>query len=142
MQYTHDNSFYLLPYHACFMQLTFSLPIAKHRQTFRQHPKQPSHHQKLTSTQRQAAIMITDVMKTTATDVLDIMANLIPFHLLVDKHCYQVVICLATLPISHLLNRPVTNVACRLMKCHPTPLHNLMHRYKIHLQKVEIIKAA
>jgi hypothetical protein len=29
--------------------------------------------------------MITGAMKTTATDILDVMANLLPFHLLVDK---------------------------------------------------------
>jgi Reverse transcriptase (RNA-dependent DNA polymerase) len=41
---------------------------------------------KLASIQRKAAIMITGAMKTTATDVVETMANLIPFHLLVEKH--------------------------------------------------------
>ena len=44
---------------------------------------------KLARIQRQAAIMITGTMKTTATDILEVMANLIPFHLLVDKICHH-----------------------------------------------------
>jgi hypothetical protein len=42
---------------------------------------------KLALIQRRAAIMITGTMKTTATDVVEVMANLIPFNLLVDKYC-------------------------------------------------------
>jgi hypothetical protein len=41
---------------------------------------------KLASIQRQAAIMIMGAMKTTATDTVEVMANLLPFQLLVDKH--------------------------------------------------------
>ena len=63
--------------------------------------------------------MITGVMKTTATNVVEVMANLIPFSLLVDKY----------------------NAAKRLVKCHATPLHDLMHRYKIQPQYMETIKA-
>jgi hypothetical protein len=85
--------------------------------------------------------MITGAMKTTATDVLDIMANLIPFYLLVDKHQHRAALRLATLPTSHPLNRPVMNASQRLIKRHPTPLHDLMHRYNIQPQKVETIKA-
>ena len=43
---------------------------------------------KLALIQRKAAIMITGAMKTTATDMIKTMANLIPFHLLVEKHCH------------------------------------------------------
>ena len=41
---------------------------------------------KLASIQRQAALMIMGAMKTTTIDVLEVMANLLPFHLLVEKH--------------------------------------------------------
>jgi hypothetical protein len=44
---------------------------------------------KLAMIQRNAAIMITGAMRTTATDILDIMANLLPIHLLIDKHKQQ-----------------------------------------------------
>ena len=41
---------------------------------------------KLAMVQQQAAIMITGAMSTTATDVLDMLANLLPFRLLVNQH--------------------------------------------------------
>jgi len=40
----------------------------------------------LASIQRQVAIMITGAMKTTAINVLEVMANLLPFNLLIDKY--------------------------------------------------------
>ena len=96
---------------------------------------------KLASIQRQAAIMITGAMKTTATDILEAMANLLPFQLLVDKIRHRAALRLATLPPAHPLHKPVQNAANRLVKRHPTPLHDLMHRYKIHPQLIETIKA-
>ena len=42
---------------------------------------------KLASIQRKAALMITGAMRTTATNVVEVMVNLIPFNLLVDKYC-------------------------------------------------------
>jgi hypothetical protein len=96
---------------------------------------------KLASVQRRAALMITGVMKTTATDVAEVMANLIPFSLLVDKYRQRAAIRLATLPPTHPLHKPVVNMAKRLVKHHPTPLHDLMHRYKIQPQNMETIKA-
>ena len=83
---------------------------------------------KLTSIQCQAAIMITGAMKSTATDVLEVMANLIPFHILVDKTHQRAALHLATLPPFHPLHKMVLNVASRLVKWHPTLLHDLMHR--------------
>jgi len=56
---------------------------------------------KLASIQRRAAIMIMGAMKTTATDAVEVMANLLPFHLLVNKHCHWAAIRLATLPSPH-----------------------------------------
>jgi hypothetical protein len=38
------------------------------------------------------------------------------------------------------LHKPVTNTANRLVKCHPTPLHNLMHTYNIKPQLIETVK--
>ena len=96
---------------------------------------------KLASIQCQAAIMITGAMKSTATDVLEVMANLIPFHLLVDKTRQRAALRLATLPPSHPLHKPILNAASRLVKRHPTPLHDLMHRYKIQPKLIETIKA-
>jgi hypothetical protein len=96
---------------------------------------------KLATIQRKAAIMITGAMRTTATDTLDILANLLLIHLLVAKHQQYAALQLATLPSTHLLHKLVTNAARQLVKRHPTPLHNLMHKYSIKLESVEIIKA-
>jgi len=71
---------------------------------------------KLASIQHQAAAMITGAMKTTATDALEVMANLLPFHMVVDRHRHQAALRLATLPESHLLHKPVRNAANKLVK--------------------------
>ena len=42
---------------------------------------------KLASIQRKAALMIMGTMRTTVTDIVEVMANLVPFNLLVDKYC-------------------------------------------------------
>jgi hypothetical protein len=62
---------------------------------------------KLASIQRRAALMITGAMKTTATDVVEVMANLILFNLLVDKYRQRAAIRLATLPPTHPLHKPI-----------------------------------
>ena len=47
---------------------------------------------KLASIQRRVALTITGVMKTTATGIVEVMANLILFNLLVNKYCQQAAI--------------------------------------------------
>ncbi|KAF8228756.1 hypothetical protein L208DRAFT_1290089, partial [Tricholoma matsutake] len=44
---------------------------------------------KLVTIQRKTAIMITEAMRTMAMDTLNVMANLLLIHLLVDKHRQQ-----------------------------------------------------
>lgn len=83
--------------------------------------------------------MITGTMRTTATDIVEVIANLLPFCLLVDKHRHWAAVWLTTLPVIHPLHKPVINAANWLVKRHPTPLHNLMHRYDIQPQKIETI---
>jgi hypothetical protein len=60
--------------------------------------------------------MIMGAMKTVATDTVETMTNLIPFHLLVDKHRQHAAARLATLPESHPLHKPVKNAANKLVK--------------------------
>ena len=71
---------------------------------------------KLASIQRGAAILITGALKSTATDAVETLAGLLPFHLLIDKVRYSTAIQLATLPPLHPLHKPVTNAAARLVK--------------------------
>ena len=78
---------------------------------------------KLATIQHKAALMITGAMGSTANDVIDSMANLLPFHLLVEHYRYRAALRLATLPTSHPLAKPVDNATKMLVKRHPTPLH-------------------
>jgi hypothetical protein len=39
------------------------------------------------------------------------------------------------------LHKPLKNAASKLVKCHATLLHDLMHRFNIHLQSVKTIKS-
>ena len=76
---------------------------------------------RLALVQHHAAIIIMGAMKTTATDMVKVMENLLPFHMLVDKHQHQAAMQLATLPSTHPLYKPVRNAAKHLVKHHPTP---------------------
>ena len=44
---------------------------------------------KLSRVQRMAATYVTGALRTTATDVLEAHADLLPMELLIDKHCYR-----------------------------------------------------
>ena len=64
--------------------------------------------------QRKATKTITGALNTTASDVLDTHANLLPVDLLFDKVLFRSVVRLTSLPPSHLLHSPVQKAA----KCH------------------------
>ena len=61
----------------------------------------------LAAIQRSAAIVIIGGLCTSPNDILDMHADLLPFHLLVDKVQYQAALRLATLPSMHPLHKPV-----------------------------------
>jgi hypothetical protein len=86
---------------------------------------------KLASVQRRAAILIVGRMHTSPADTLDIHANLLPFHLLINKVWFQAALCLTTLPATHPLHNPVQQAANRFVKKHHTPLHETMHTFKL-----------
>ena len=97
---------------------------------------------KLAAIQRSAALLIVGGLHTSPTDSLDIHANLLPFHLMVDKVRFQAALRLATLPISHPLHKPVHQAAHRFVKRHHSPLHELMHRFKLKPKLMEKISAS
>ncbi|TFY62485.1 hypothetical protein EVJ58_g3830 [Rhodofomes roseus] len=80
--------------------------------------------QRLSRVQRQAALLITGAMRTTATDTLDAHANLLPFDLLVDRVTIQAATRLLTLPTSHPLYDRVQNARVPVTR-HKSPLHEL-----------------
>jgi hypothetical protein len=97
---------------------------------------------KLAAVQRKAAIAITGTMKTTATDVLDAHANLLPMQLLVEKMRARAAIRMATLPKSHPLEQHIRRVATRRIKRHPAPIHGLLHDFGVRPTDIEKIDPA
>ena len=98
---------------------------------------------KLAAIQRSAAILIVGGLKSSPTDSLDMHANLLPFHLMVDKARFQAALRLATLPSSHPLHKPVSQAARRFLKKHHSPLHEMMHRFKLKpllMEKIEAVR--
>jgi ribonuclease HI len=97
---------------------------------------------KLASIQRKAALAITGAMRSTATDVLDAHANLLPMSVLIDKiHC-RAALRLATLPPSHPLHRHIRSAAKRRVKRHQAPLHGLFHDFGIQPELIEKVDPA
>jgi len=96
---------------------------------------------RLASLQGRVANMIAGGMRTSPHDTAEAHANLLPFHLLIDKVRHAAAIRMATLPPTHPLYKPVRDAASRLVKTHPTPLHDLMHRYNIKPDNMETIEA-
>jgi hypothetical protein len=96
---------------------------------------------KLAAVQRRAALMIVGGMRTSPTDALDVHANLLPFHLLVDKVRFRSALRLATLPVTHPLHNLVKQAAKRFVKRHHTPLHEMMYAFKLKLELMEKIAA-
>lgn len=94
---------------------------------------------KLAATQRSAALLVVGGLRTSPTDTLDLHANLLPFHLLVDKVRFQAALRLATLPATHSLHKPVSQAARRFVKKHHSPLHELMHKFKLQPDLMEKI---
>jgi ribonuclease HI len=84
---------------------------------------------KLTSVQRLATIAITGAMRTTASDTLEAHANVQPIELLLAGVCFRAASRMMTLPKQHPLYRPVRVCARRLVKKHPSPIHQLTHRF-------------
>lgn len=100
--------------------------------------KPSPHVKKLERVQRQAAIAITGAMRTTAGDVLNAHANLLPTHLAVEKICARAVVRMATHPKSHPLHSHIAKAA-RSFPSHRSPLHHLFHAFEITPKKTEKI---
>jgi hypothetical protein len=66
---------------------------------------------KMARVQRLAALHVTGAMHTTATDMLNTHADLIPFQLLLNKSCHQATVRLASLPASHPLHPHIRRAA-------------------------------
>ena len=97
---------------------------------------------KLTSVQRIAMVAVTGALCTSATDVMEVHANLWPVELLLHNICHRVALRLAVLPESHLLFKPVKVTAHRNVKRHRSPLHQILHAFKIQPTDFETLSPA
>lgn len=96
---------------------------------------------KLTSIQRLLARIVTGGLKTTAGDVLEVHANLLPIDLLFKKTLFRASTRLASLPSTHPLYKPIRKAANRYVKKHRSPLHNLFQHTGISPNDIETITA-
>jgi hypothetical protein len=94
---------------------------------------------KLARIQRQAALDITGALRSTANDTLDAHANLLPFPLLVSKAVHRAAVRLACLPDSHPLATKVQKAAKRYVKRHRSPIHEIIHAYRLNPERMEKI---
>lgn len=95
---------------------------------------------KMARVQRMAAILITGGMRTTATDVLDAHANLLPFQQLLWKVCCCATLRMAMLPPTHPLYAELRK-AVRQRKRHRTPVHELLREFGIDPRAIEKVDA-
>ncbi|TFY52504.1 hypothetical protein EVJ58_g9980 [Rhodofomes roseus] len=95
---------------------------------------------KLARIHRQACIMMTGAMRTTATDVMEAHLNLLPFHLLVDKMIMREASRLCTLPTTHPLHPHVKKAAAGVER-HRSPLHEILTAYDLRPTEIEKIEA-
>jgi len=78
-------------------------------------------------------------MRTTATDVLDAHAALLPFQLVIKKLLYRETIRMATLPRTHPMHKVFLRAANCYVRKHRSPLHELGHAFDIHPDQFETI---
>ena len=97
---------------------------------------------RLASIQHMAITTISGMLHTTAMDVMEAHANVMPIELLMHKVCHRAAIRLVTLLLSHLLHKLVQICVCWRVKCHLSPIHMLLQAYNIDPSKIETIALA
>ncbi|KIK34523.1 hypothetical protein CY34DRAFT_48425, partial [Suillus luteus UH-Slu-Lm8-n1] len=96
--------------------------------------------------QRMATLLITGGLRSSATDLLDSHANVLPVHQTIRKICFRATLRLVMLPHTH----PITNglnTAYRFCakrnfqgrKRHASPLHKLLNEFQVNPQQIEKI---
>ncbi|KAF5328476.1 hypothetical protein D9758_018604 [Tetrapyrgos nigripes] len=99
---------------------------------------------KMTTIQRQAAIVITGALRTVPTELLDLHASLLPMHLEAERHQQRAAVRICTLlpphPLADHLHRARLQ-SFETQLAHRAPLHDLLREYKLEPGKVEKRKA-
>lgn len=96
---------------------------------------------KLTTIQRQAAIIITGAMRTTATDTLEYHANLLPMRLQITLIQHRAALRLCTIPDTHPLYPKVRKASRFRIKRHRGPIEELIQMFKLKPEQIETINA-
>lgn len=94
---------------------------------------------RLSTVQRLAAVAITGALRTTATDIMEAHANLLPIPLLLQDTCYRAALRIAALPNTHPLHIPIRRAAKRYVSAHRTSLHQLTYRFNISPDMIETL---
>jgi hypothetical protein len=95
---------------------------------------------RLTSVQRIALLTITGAMRSTATDLLEVHANVLPITLLLQNFCHRAIVRISALPKTHPLHGPVRRAAGRYVTSHRSSLHRLTHLFAINPDEIESLK--
>ena len=94
---------------------------------------------KLRTVQHKIAKVITGGLSTTAGDILDAHAYILPIDLLFNKLLFHSTLRLCLLPKSHPLQPLVCKIARHKEKQHLSPIHNLIQFVRINPREVEVI---
>ncbi|KAF5392001.1 hypothetical protein D9757_003364 [Collybiopsis confluens] len=104
----------------------------------RNQARTPAVTRQLATIQRQAARIISGAMATTASDILDIHAALLPMDLEIERHRQRAGTRLTTLPETHpIAERMKKAVRNPRRSKHISPLHNLLHMYGLKPRQME-----
>ena len=88
--------------------------------------------------QQIATLHITGAMQTTATDLLDAHADLLPIRLALDRHSHNAALHLLSLPDNHPLH-PHIHRATQPIKRYKSPLHRLLQAHNLKAGELETI---
>jgi len=89
---------------------------------------------------RLACLLITGGLRLTATDILEVHANLPPLHLQLNSICHNAALRLCALPNSHPIHPIVAKASrYRSIRRHRAPLHNLMCAWNLVPSSIETI---
>ena len=94
---------------------------------------------KLTSVQCRVAKLITSALSTTAGNILEVHANLLPIDLILNKITFCAAARIASLPPLHPLFSPSRKAAKRYVKRHRPPLHNLFGLLNVNPSTIETV---
>ncbi|GJF00464.1 RNA-directed DNA polymerase from mobile element jockey [Phanerochaete sordida] len=97
---------------------------------------------RLARVHKQAATMMLGAYRNTATDICLAHADLLPFPLLVEKHCHRALVRLCAQPSSHPLYPLILRAVRRPVKRHRSTLHQLLYLFHLDPQTVETVRPA